>query len=125
MKRKLILFCCFAFAVAAFTSCSKEDPVVDFDKTDLYGRWLESSRRTLYYDYYSDGTGKTWDSAEVEEGDATSFTWTLTHDNLIQIHIMSVGGNIPKQYTVLILTRTSLVYEDAYGVSASFVKIDN
>lgn len=37
---------------------------------------------------------------------------------------MEVGGNVPKVYTVTKLTSTTLSYEDDYGKSYTFTKVN-
>jgi hypothetical protein len=102
-------------------SCAPEELHESFDVTLLYGKWQQG---TLYEVYKSDGNGYTWDTADdVEESEAQPFTWTLTEDNLVQIHLMSGGQTIPKTYTVTRLTATALEYHDDYGKSYSFVKV--
>jgi hypothetical protein len=68
---------------------------------------------------------KTWDTSDdVTEEEALPFTWTLEEDDLIQIHILEMGGKIPKSYTVTALTTTNLNYHDDYGKSYSFTRVD-
>ncbi|MDI9545652.1 MAG: hypothetical protein QM282_07285 [Bacteroidota bacterium] len=38
------------------------------------------------------------------------------------MHILEVGGVVPKVYTVTELTATSLKYEDEFGKTYSFTK---
>ena len=91
-----------------------------FDETLLTGKWKSG---TLYYKYAADGTGYTWDTADdVTEAEAQDFTWTLEAAELTHIHILELGGTVPKVYTVTELTSTSLKYKDDFGVSFSFTK---
>lgn len=101
-----------------FVSCEPEDTV--FDETLLYGKWVSG---TVHYKYMSDGTGYTWDTADdVTEAEAQDFTWTLEGSDLTQIHILEMGGTVPKYYTVTVLTATTLKYKDDFGSSFSFTK---
>ncbi|MDA3780426.1 MAG: hypothetical protein PF487_09460, partial [Bacteroidales bacterium] len=78
---------------------------------------------TLFERYDSDKTGVTWDTSDdVTEEEGQEFTWTITIDQLEQIHIIENGGKIPKLYTITELTAASLKYEDAYGNTKSFTK---
>lgn len=43
---------------------------------------------------------------------------------LTQIHIMTIGGNVPKVYTVTELTATTLKYKDSFSVTHSFTKVN-
>jgi hypothetical protein len=100
-------------------SCTKEDTT--FDQTLLTGKWKSG---TLFYKYLADGTGGTWDTSDnVTEAEAQAFTWTLVKDLLTQIHVLEMGGSVPKVYTVTELTSTSLKYNDDFGVTFSFTKV--
>lgn len=101
------------------SSCETEDL---FDEALLYGKWKSG---TLFYRYSSDGTGYTWDEGDdVSEAEAQNFTWTLRSSTLTQIHIMEIGGTVPKIYTVTELTETSLKYKDSFNKTYSFVKVN-
>jgi hypothetical protein len=100
-------------------SCTKEETT--FDQTLLTGKWQSG---TLFYKYFSDGTGSTWDTSDdVTEAEAQNFTWTLVNDLMTHIHILEMGGTVPKIYTVTELTATSLKYHDDFGVNFSFTKV--
>ncbi|MDR1878727.1 MAG: hypothetical protein LBQ64_04100 [Bacteroidales bacterium] len=116
--KKLIYLMSFFFLLVFF-SC--KDPKKNFDQSLLSGKWQQG---TLFEYYNADGTGYNWDEADnVTENEAQKFTWTLSDDNLVQVHIMEMGGNIPKSYTVTELSSTNLAYQDAYGKKYSFRKI--
>ncbi len=120
MKKRLFwafgVLCVVALSLA---SCQKEE---EFDETLLIGKWQSG---TLYEKYLSDHTGSTWDTNDdVSESEAQSFTWELDKSTLTQIHIMEVGGNVPKVYTVTKLTSKTLSYEDDYGKSYTFTKVN-
>jgi hypothetical protein len=102
-------------------SCTKESDI-EFDESLLYGKWQEG---TVFEKYNADGTGSTWDTSDdVSEDEAQAFEWTLSKDDLTQIHIMEIGGGrIPKSYTVTVLTSNNLKYHDAYD-SHSFTKVN-
>lgn len=118
MKKLILsLLLCFSFTVL-FNSCEVEES--SFDESLLIGKWVSG---TVYYKYLSDHSGKTWDTSDdVSEAEAQSFTWTLVQSELTHIHIMQVGGNVPKVYTVTELTSTSLKYKDDFGKTYSFTK---
>ena len=113
---KLILIAILAVSaiIVSMSSCSP-DPDVELDKTLLYGKWQETN--SLNFEVYkADGTGYTWDEADdVTEAEAQPFTWTLEDGILTHIHIMEMGADIPKVYTVTKLTATELSYEDDFG----------
>ena len=115
----------FIFALLCLTasffivSCETEEE--SFDETLLIGKWQSG---TLYYKYIDDGSGATWDTGDdVTEEEAQEFTWTLEQSELTHIHIMEMGGVVPKVYTVTELTSTTLKYKDDFGKSYSFTKI--
>jgi len=92
-----------------------------FDESLLTGKWQSG---TLYYKYLANGTGATWDTSDdVTEEEAQAFTWTLVKSELTHIHVLEVGGSVPKLYTVTELTATSLKYHDDFGVNYSFTKV--
>lgn len=120
---KQIIYPLITFFVIAlfFTSCTKDPTPVEYDQTLLIGKWQEG---TLFERYDDGGSGATWDTADdVSEEEAQVFTWTLTNDNLVQIHIMEMGGEIPKSYYVTTLTSSTLSYHDDYGVTHTFSKV--
>lgn len=118
--KKILLYLTMLMAVTLFVvSCTKED--VTYDQSLLTGKWKSG---TLFYKYAAAGTGATWDTADnVTEAEAQTFTWTLESDILTHIHILQVGGSVPKIYTVTELTATSLKYHDDFAVSYSFTKV--
>ncbi len=119
MKKTLFyLTTCIVVSFLA-VSCEKEEEF--FDDSLLIGKWQSG---TLYYKYLDDGSGGTWDTADdVTEEEAQAFTWTLVKAELTHIHILEMGGSVPKIYTVTELTSTSLEYHDDFGVNFTFTKV--
>jgi hypothetical protein len=118
MKKILFYLSMLAMVSLFVVSCEKEP--TQFDESLLYGKWQSG---TEFYKYHADGTGATWDTADdVTEAEAQEFTWTLVNADLTQIHIMEIGGNVYKYYTVTELTATTLKYHDDYK-SYSFIKV--
>ncbi len=116
MKRIIVcLMACLSISLM-FNSCSK------VDESLLIGKWQEG---TVFEKYLSNGTGYTWDTSDnVTEAEAQKFEWTLVNSELTQIHIMeSSATRVPKYYTLIELTSTSLKYKDNLNVTHSFVKI--
>ncbi len=100
------------------SSCEKE---VHFDQDLLIGKWQSG---TLYYRYFSNGDGYTWDTSDdVSEEEAQEFTWTLEKDELTHLHILEIGGVVPRFYTVTELTATTLKYKDDFGKTYHFTKV--
>lgn len=123
MKRKL-LYILTALAVGALVwSCT--DAQDEFDGSMLAGYWKSG---TEYWFYRVDGdgmsgSGYTWDTADdVSESEAQDFTWTLDGDDFTQIHIMYNGNPVPKYYTMLKLTSSTLQYEDYTSKVFTFSK---
>lgn len=119
MKKTLRYLTMIAVVTLLAVSCTKEE--VTYDQTLLTGKWKSG---TLFYKYLANGTGGTWDTSDnVTEAEAQTFTWTLVNDLLTHIHVLEMGGSVPKIYTVTELTETSLKYHDDFGVSFSFIKV--
>jgi len=121
MKINAFKFAFFASVVLFMTSCLPDSNT--FDATLLIGKWKSA---TLYYRYDTGGTGATWDTADdVTESEAQKFNWTLDQSSLTHIYIMETGGyGVPKIYKVTELSATVLKYEDEFGKSFSFSKIN-
>ena len=121
MKKLASIFVMLFLSTTFMTSCIDES-TVSFDENLLYGKWQSG---TLFYKYISNGTGTTWDTADdVQESEAQSFTWTLVEAELTHIYVLEIGGTVPKVYTVTKLTSTALIYEDDFGTSYSFTKVN-
>lgn len=119
MKKTLLYLTMLAIVTLLAVSCTKEE--VFYDQTLLTGKWQSG---TLFYKYLANGTGGTWDTADdVTEAEAQEFTWTLVNDLMTHIHVLEMGGSVPKIYTVTELTASSLKYEDDFGVTFSFTKV--
>ena len=119
MKRTNVLLVLVAIFTLVMVSCEEE---IIFDQELLPGKWKSG---TLYYRYFSGGTGYSWDTGDdVNEDEAQNFTWTLVKSELTHIHIMEIGGTgIPRVYTVKELTATRLRYEDDFGKSYTFTRV--
>ena len=109
----------------AFTACTPDPvlPTADFEITDLYGKW-ESG--TEYYVYNSNGTGYTWDEGDgVYEDEAQLFTWEVDESEMIHVHKMEMGGDVPMYYIITELTESTLKYYDAYNEkdTYTFIKV--
>ncbi|MFT3740149.1 MAG: lipocalin family protein [Breznakibacter sp.] len=119
--KKLKLYLLTSVMLSALLVSCEEETV--YDETFLYGKWKSG---TEYYRYFNDGTGYTWDTSDdVTEEEAQDFTWTLEASDLTQIHIIEMGGTVPKYYTVTELTSTTLKYKDDFGKSFSFSKVSD
>lgn len=120
MKKNLFYLSVFVIVGLLFASCSED---VEFDEGLLIGKWQEVGKN-MFYVYKASGDGYTWDADDdVSEAEADPFTWKLVKSELQQIHIMEMGGSVPKYYTVTQLTSTSLKYKDSAGKVFSFTKV--
>ena len=109
IRAKSLFGLCFCLVALLFAGCDLFPRKEKFDKTPEY--------------YNAAGTGYTWDTADdVTEEEAQPFTWTLEKATLTQIHLMEMGGNIPKTYTVTKLNATTLEYHDDYGKYYTFTR---
>ena len=64
----------------------------------------------------------TWDTGEdVSDAEGQPFTWSVESATMTHIHIMEMGGKIPKTYTLLTLNDSTLSYRDEYE-SSTFIK---
>jgi hypothetical protein len=119
MKKTFRYLAMIAVLTLFAVSCTKEEAT--FDQTLLTGKWQSG---TLFYKYFADGTGTTWDTSDdVTEAEAQGFTWTLVNDLMTHIYVLEMGGSVPKIYTVTELTETTLKYHDDFGVNFSFTKV--
>jgi len=119
MKKTLRYLTMIIVLTILAVSCTKEE--VTYDEDLLTGKWQSG---TLFYKYLSNGTGGTWDTSDdVTEAEAQAFTWTLVNDLMTHIHVLEMGGSVPKIYTVTELTATSLKYHDDFGVNFTFTKV--
>lgn len=117
--KKMIAPCIVLICALILTGCVLEQ---DFDSALLIGKWRSN---TEFYRYDVGGTGVTWDTSDdVTEAEGQPFTWTLVVSELKHIHMMAMGGSIPKIYQVIELTPTVLTYRDDFR-TYSFVKVSD
>lgn len=125
-SKSLLFLLCSLFVTVTFTGCIECDPdlpTTDYNITDLYGKWRSGSE---YYVYHSDGTGYTWDEADgVYENEAQPFTWEVDESEMIHVHKMEMGADVPMYYIITELTSSTLKYYDAYNEydTYSFTKV--
>lgn len=118
MKRLLNYLPVLFIVAVVFSSCLPEE---DFDEALLIGKWQSG---TLFYRYDTGGTGVSWDTSEdVQEADGQAYTWTLVKAELTHIHVIEMGGSVPKVYTVTKLTETELEYKDDFDNKYAFTKV--
>jgi hypothetical protein len=122
MKKIVYFLIVFVTTALLTVSCDMLTPEeTSFDETLLYGKWQSG---TLFYKYVNDGNGTTWDTADdVTEAEAQKFTWTLVKSELTHIHVLEMGGTVPKVYTLTELTDSTLIYHDDFAKEFSFKKV--
>jgi len=118
MKKRLLLLLPL---IALLASCVKQSKT--FDSALIYGKWQTAKE---YWVYNANGTGHTWDEADdVTESEAQQFVWEINGDALHITHIGEMGEQIPKDYTLIELSSTTLSYKDGYGKTFTFTKSSN
>lgn len=118
---KTIAFLVAVTLLATLSSCGPTPTPITFDKTLLYGEWVEG---TVHDTYLEDGTGHSWDTSEdISEEEASPFEWTLNNDQLQLLHTLWNGSVVPKTYTVTQLDSLKLVYEDSYGQVHNYLRV--
>ena len=121
MMKKTLFYLSMCIVVSMLAVSCETEPI-SFDESLLIGKWQSG---TLFYKYLADYTGGTWDTADnVLEEEAQDFNWTLVDAELTHIHILEIGGSVPKIYMVTELTSTTLTYNDDFGVEFSFTKVN-
>ncbi len=117
---KKLVGCMIILMSLIFSSCEEEQ--TSFQSSFLIGKWVSG---TVNYKYLSNNKGTTWDTSEdVTEAEGQEFNWSLVQSVLTHSHIIGIGGNVPKEYTVTELTTTTLKYKDSFGKTFSFTKVN-
>ena len=133
MKKLLHFFLCLVVFLC-LGACGEIIPDVDYDTSLLYGKWQEGTVFEHYYDANIErvlangdtiqANGTTWDEADdITEEEAQLFNWTLTGSTLMHEHL-GTFVMLPKVYTVTSLTSRELVYQDDFGVTHHFSKVE-
>lgn len=132
--KKLLHIILGLVAFMSLASCGDIPHEDDYDVSYLYGKWQEG---TVFEHYYNSPiervlpngdtvkvNGTTWDEADdITEDEAQLFNWTLTGNTLKHEHI-GTFVMVPKLYTITALSSSSLVYQDDYGVTHHFSKVE-
>ncbi|MBR0296645.1 MAG: hypothetical protein IJQ95_04550 [Paludibacteraceae bacterium] len=138
--RKSFIWVALIAIVAGFASCTQ---TITYTEDDLHGRWQEEDKKayvvyTTEKDTVSDIKDKgylwgyEWDESDaVYEKDVLDekygngwFVYNLNGSQLTHIHMQSNrGADIPKVYTVSVLTNSDLKYKDSEKVEFSYKKV--
>lgn len=116
MKKTFPLILFFSLLMSA---CFTEEK--DYTPDQLYGKWVSG---TEYYRFDEDMMGATWDTGDdVYESEAQPFEWQVAGDQLTMVHMMEMGGRIPKAYTITSLTYNTLQFRDDYNQSFTYTRV--
>lgn len=139
MKKVIPAIICFVLSFG-FYSCNP----ITYNNTDLIGTWrcasegLQPEGNYMYYVFSAEKTndttypyyGKTWDEGDgVYEDQLTEkgngwFKWGISGRDLSEIHFMEYGwADIPKIYTIKLLTETTFTYVDDFGKSHTLTRV--
>ncbi len=139
MKKKIIIIIALLAAIAICTAAAiwiineskyvKPECIepevfedIEFDSDLLIGLWSENS---VYYRYNDDGSAVTWDTADdIVESEGTKVLWELRHNLFTHYYVMEIGGVVPKMYNIKQLELDILEYNDDYGVSHVFKRVE-
>lgn len=92
-----------------------------YSPTLMVGEWLRAAE---HEEYFSDNTGRRWDTSEdIQRDEAQVFTWTLDSNLLTLKYTMALGAVMVRQYVVTFVDDESLVYCDAFGESFMWDKV--
>ncbi len=79
----------------------------------LVGLWKKDDN--LYYRFYEDGTGVTWDASEdITESEASPFEWAIYDEAIMLTHKMLLRGVVPRYYHLDNLNHFDLRFHDSY-----------
>lgn len=122
------LLLCFLFSFTMFfVSCSKEEHI-KVKSTQLHGLWKKSNTQE-FWRFKEDNTGVTWDEAEdvSEEESNMTFEWSIAHGDELTCIFRGEMGNqaVPKLYVIKEISETKMKWEDYYGITYVYVKVEN
>lgn len=111
-------------AALCFASCEKpREEELRVSDVQLVATWqLFGSEE--YWRFDIDHTGETWDASEdVQEGEGTRLTWSLSgHTLSVQLR-GTMGQVVPYDYTITTINDVRLTWVDAYGNSRTLTKV--
>lgn len=82
-------------------------------KNLIVGLW--HSEEHLYYRFFEDGTGHTWDIMDdVSEEEALPFQWEAFDKAVMISHKMRLKGIVPRYYLIDVLNGFDFRFHDAY-----------
>lgn len=120
MKKIVLLL---IVVTALLSACKKSE----IDEAQLPGTWQTG---TEMWKFLANGLGHTWDPADdVTEDEAQDFSWEVTDNKdekiLTITHYTEVGAVIPKTYTIVTLTSTTLELKDEVsGKTTTYTRVE-
>ena len=86
----------------------------------IVGQWF---RGDLFEEFFSDGTGLTWDSSEdMCRDEAQQFEWELKEGELTITHNLTYGGFVRNVTYIAKVDSTQMLRYDKFGNSSVFKK---
>lgn len=127
-KVSLLLIVAFFAALFTVTSCKKDDDDNKNYTELIVGRWKTNAEQPYYEVYYSNGTGKMWDTAEdVQEEDADTFDWTIDSNNKLTqiIHFQEGQADLPQYCNIITLNETTFKYNnDGWRRTVNLIRVN-
>lgn len=107
-----------------FASCEKsKEEELRVSDVQLMATWqLFGSEE--YWRFDADHHGETWDTSDdVQEGEGTRFTWSVSGRTLSILLQGEMGQVVPYDYKVTSINDARLTWVDAYGNDRTFTKV--
>jgi hypothetical protein len=83
-------------------------------KSMIVGAWHNEGH--LFYRFFEDGTGYTWDLAEdVSEKEALPFQWEAFDKAVMISHKMRLKGIVPRYYLIDVINDYDFRFHDTYN----------
>ncbi len=122
MKRKIIYpILLLLVGSMMWTGCKKEEYTID--ESLLIGKWCADGTQE-YWRFDANYEGETWDESEdVQEGEGTHYTWSVSVDRLSILLQGTMGQVVPYDYTFTSQTDRTFTWRDGYGNTRSFSKV--
>ena len=80
----------------------------------IVGLWQKDGH--VYYRFYEDGTGHTWDvDDDLTEDEASPFSWEAYDNAFMMTHKMKLRGIVPRYYELDRLNNFDLRFHDTYS----------
>lgn len=78
------------------------------------GLWQNGKH--IYYRFFDDGTGHTWDTRDdVNESEASPFHWKISKGQLVITFQLKLRGTIPRMYQIDYIDWDLFQFHDSYS----------